>query len=73
MSRRKFVVHGTPDLFGRPSGALGDLFGSEAAPGKAPERGSLGLRRKPLELQLGGSMHRTSYAMYRSIGLGGEI
>ena len=50
MSRCEFVVHGTPDLLGRPSGALGDLFGGEAAPGEAPERGSLGLWREPLEL-----------------------
>jgi hypothetical protein len=50
MSRREFVVHGTPDLFGRPSRALGDLFGGEAAPGQAPERGSLGFRREPLKL-----------------------
>jgi hypothetical protein len=60
-------VHGTPDLLGRPSRAFGNLFGGEAAPGQAPERGSLGFRWKPLKLQLGGSMHRTSYAMYRSI------
>jgi hypothetical protein len=50
-------VHGTAYLVGRPAGAFGDLFGAEAAPGQAPERGSLGFRRKPPELQLFGSVH----------------
>lgn len=66
MSRREFVVHGTPDLLGRPPDTFGDLLGSQPAPGEAPDRGPPGFRREPLELQLCGSMHRASYAMYRS-------
>jgi hypothetical protein len=59
-------VHGTPNLFRRPSRALRNLFRRQPSPSQTPNRCSLRLRRKPLELQLCGSMHRTSYAMYRS-------
>jgi hypothetical protein len=51
-------MHGTPYLLGRPSGTFGDLLGRQTRPGQAPERRSLGFRRKPLELKLCRSMHR---------------
>jgi len=57
LGRRQLVVHGTPHLLGRPPGTFGDLFGRETAPRQSPERGSLGFRRKPPELQLFGSKH----------------